>query len=210
MKIIYVHNKHVIFTECDGVEWLDGFVTFNDKVTGGKIRLYYGDLDELEANINLHNTLDFRNREIKEIKEREEDSPKPTPNVIVVTKEDNKTAYEKLKDFWKNEASLIQKGLIYSISPSMYRSITVDNDYIRSDLADLILHKAKNYVFDPGDYDFAGLYAIMPWHIANVLRIKHAYFWDLCATGNNELIRKTYSAEEIIDMLQDAKKETTC
>ena len=210
MKIIYEHDKHVIFTECDGIEWLDGFVTFKDKVTGGKIRLYYGDLSELEANINLHNTLDFRNREIKEEKEHSEDSLKPTTNVIVVSKEDDKTADSSLRDFWSNEATLIQKGLIYAISPSVYRAITADNDYIRSDIAEEILHKVKHYVFDPSDYDFAGLYAVAPWRIDNVLRDKYMYFWDLCATGNNELIRKTYGTEEILEMLKTAEKESIC
>ena len=125
-------------------------------------------------------------------------------------KEDDKTADSSLRDFWSNEATLIQKGLIYAISPSVYRAITADNDYIRSDIAEEILHKVKHYVFDPSDYDFAGLHAVTPWRIANVLRDKYMYFWDLCATGNNELIRKTYGAEEILEMLKTAEKESIC
>ena len=72
------------------------------------------------------------------------------------------------------------------------------------------MHKVKHYVFDPSDYDFAGLHAVTPWRIANVLRDKYMYFWDLCATGNNELIRKTYGAEEILEMLKTAEKESIC
>ena len=52
MKIIYEHDKHVIFTECDGIEWLDGFVTFKDKVTGGKIRFHVTDIQRRRPDLH--------------------------------------------------------------------------------------------------------------------------------------------------------------
>ena len=105
---------------------------------------------------------------------------------------------------------LVAAIIVYAAIMLSGRAITADNDYIRSDIAEEILHKVKHYVFDPSDYDFAGLYAVAPWRIDNVLRDKYMYFWDLCATGNNELIRKTYGAEEILEMLKTAEKESIC
>lgn len=207
MKIIYEHNKHIIFTECDGFEWLDGFVTFYDKVSKQTVRIFYGSLDEIEAEINARNTLDFRNREIKE---PSEDSIKPDSRIIVVPKENDKVADTALRDFWSSEATLIQEGLLYSLYPSVYRILTTGDDYIRSDIAEEVLRKVRNYTFDPSDFDFASLPAVLPWSVASVLKSKYKYFWELCCKGNNELIRKTYTAEEILNMLETAEGESLC